>query len=497
MGISFYESNIRKKQQQLLLRLLLFAIIIGLIAEVIVGAPIINMVAIGMIGLSFYSVVFLLYLNNRYTSWIPYISLIGITVVSGIIIHSSDYITNMLFPFFLLATAAMSVSLKVLTSGALLGIGLLAYFVIHSDEVSTIGSRAIFITFIFFTLVFIVLLMQVVMSKQLLHHIKGSLHKTEVLLQKQRKQNRQVKKTATTVHESIASIDKSSKSHTNALMEMGQSFKEIGSAADTQVYSVSNITTLTSESNARINQMITSFQKLARHGEKVYQSTVESEQSIDQLSIMMSEFQQSFHTMEEKMGTLSDQITEATQFTGIIEDIAAQTNLLALNASIEAARAGESGRGFAVVAKEVRKLADFSSETAKEINERLTSINKIAKETDDRVSKNDQRLTENLIVIQKVDGELRHIRSNIRDFINHLNNFGHEAKAIQHSSAGIDESVNELASIIEETTAILEELQAMVETHMENQGGLMDEIEKTSEAVNNLEEQTNIISSSR
>jgi methyl-accepting chemotaxis protein len=112
----------------------------------------------------------------------------------------------------------------------------------------------------------------------------------------------------------------------------------------------------------------------------------------------------------EGMQAIAESSEQISDIIGVITEIAEQTNLLALNAAIEAARAGAHGKGFAVVADEVGKLAQRSSEAAKEIthlikdsSSRVEEGTKLTDESQKSLIKIDQGGRVNMQAIEEIE----------------------------------------------------------------------------------------------
>ncbi|HEY3278512.1 MAG TPA: methyl-accepting chemotaxis protein [Syntrophorhabdaceae bacterium] len=113
-----------------------------------------------------------------------------------------------------------------------------------------------------------------------------------------------------------------------------------------------------------ISESANAMVDIAENGSSIVNRSVAEVRQIAETVTKSSEFVKG-------LGSQSEKISEIVQ---VINDIADQTNLLALNAAIEAARAGEAGRGFAVVADEVKKLAERTSTSTREIGDMIGGI---------------------------------------------------------------------------------------------------------------------------
>ncbi|KZD44385.1 methyl-accepting chemotaxis protein [Bacillus cereus] len=159
----------------------------------------------------------------------------------------------------------------------------------------------------------------------------------------------------------------------------------------------------------------------------------------------------------ENVQKLEERMKQVEHIVSVVSEIASQTNLLALNASIEAARAGEHGRGFAVVAEEVRKLADESDHSARNISQLLRNMQdevqqvalkmteqvKTAKEEAKRGEATELILKEMSSSVMEVADATKQISSYMNEQVSHIHQTGAQTKAVaaiaEETSAGSQE----------------------------------------------------------
>lgn len=252
----------------------------------------------------------------------------------------------------------------------------------------------------------------------------------------------QVSYNAEQVADATQQLTISSEETTRATEQIASTVQDVATGSDRQAKNVRETSKTVSEISASVNKIADSSGVVINTSNLARQKAVEGNLAVTTVVTQMNNINNTVNelsTMVKTLGSRSNQISEIVK---VITGIAGQTNLLALNAAIEAARAGEHGRGFAVVADEVRKLAEQSADSAKEIALLISAIQTDTNKTVQTMEDTTDKVAEGI------------------DFVH---NAGESFEQIQQAILEVSEQILEVTTAVQEMTVGTKHLVQSVE----------------------------------
>jgi methyl-accepting chemotaxis protein len=141
-----------------------------------------------------------------------------------------------------------------------------------------------------------------------------------------------------------------------------------------QASAMNEITTTISELLITSRQIADSAQRVSKIAEDTAAAAESGDATIDETRRSIAAIRTQVDQIVQHMLALGEKSQQIGGVVDLVSELAEQTNILAINATIEASGAGEWGRRFAVVAEEIRKLADRTAGSAKEIRAMIEDV---------------------------------------------------------------------------------------------------------------------------
>ena len=245
----------------------------------------------------------------------------------------------------------------------------------------------------------------------------------------------------------LMEVRNSSEQVSQGAINMSQGANDLAEGSTDQAAAVEELT-------ASVNSVTDQTKQMAEVAEKSKVMAVEVRDNAELSARKM-------HLVTDAMTRITEASAEIEQVTNSIEAIAKQTSLLALNASIEAARAGETGKGFAVVADQIGKLADQSSEAAKNTHQLIA-------DTMDEINNGNS-------VVAETTEALDAMQHSVEDITEMIIQTGNLAQQQAQSMEEIDKGIEMISNVVQNNSATAQESSAVSQ-----------ELSEQSESLNNL-----------
>lgn len=259
-----------------------------------------------------------------------------------------------------------------------------------------------------------------------------------------------------TMAEQLSSVVRDVKA---ATLKLSSTTSEVSSTAENLVETSEEQAVKVSDAMASVSELVSAARTVAENAAKSLnvstQSTIDAKdgsKAVEDTNKSMEALRDNVQETARAIKRLGESSQEIGNIVQIIDDISERTSILALNASIQAAMAGDAGRGFAVVAEEVQRLAERSTNSAKQIDTLIKNIQDEINEAGTSMDESIQRVVEGSDLANDAYKKLQEIEAvteRLSGLIQSISNAAEEQSVVSEVIAVTMEEVGDIS----ETTA--------------------------------------------
>lgn len=165
----------------------------------------------------------------------------------------------------------------------------------------------------------------------------------------------------------------------------------------------------------KINAAKDAISNLAAEMEKVSLSVGDITSEIQHIS-------ENNQQIYELMTKLLDETAKMNSILSAINKLSTSAKMLGLNASIEASRAGEAGRGFFVVAKEIERMSNNTTQSAREIGAMLSGVDGQVNNVSEKSKETSESITQQASSLQEIASIMENLNENVKVIESYIKN---------------------------------------------------------------------------